>query len=578
MKSMKITLKVLLSISICCPFWATFTSCEKVYKGKDSSELIFNIGGFPTYSNHLTKGVGTPDVGKQCWEVGDKIILSGGGEMVEIECTQAEEVNAGEMQSTIWSVENGRTLPNVINEAIYAPCYMVNSSHDGLEIREGLSGGEDEYLTTNSVNVVDGEINITFASERNYSRFRVVTVPNFTIEMEVVEGTFYTPNGSPISSTTIKSYMADINGNGFIYGKWEEGTQVIFKYMIKSYNKGKSVTKNLPNPSTSNNKSYTFILVPESVEEGAPNLFSSAGDGGEENPYLIYTKGQMETFLSMTDNYSSRKYYKLMSDIVFEEISSINGTNFTPAEYSDITFDGNFKSISNLKYSSNNATGVGLFKVLTNSTIKNLTLSNMTLRGQKHLAGIAYEGRDIVLSNCHISGLSITTKEGDGGGIGGFIGVASGNISVVECSVVGVGEMGKISCKNSHEGSYGVGGLIGKVDGATVIRDCNVSNLVIDGYYKVGGLIGQVTSNVSSILVSGCSLNVTVGSNITKGYAAGLCGYDAGCNSTNTHRYINNTLNSNWWGGAVGFTGKADFVYINSSNSQCYEIDGNTII
>ena len=105
--------------------------------------------------------------------------------------------------------------------------------------------------------------------------------------------------------------------------------------------------------------------------------FFEDGNGTAENPYQITNKYQLDAVRNDLD-----AYYILMNDIEFTEADFAEGGDFeggfTPIGSKDNplagVFDGNGKTISNLKYDS--GWNAYIFRYLSeNATVKNLTIS-----------------------------------------------------------------------------------------------------------------------------------------------------------------------------------------------------------
>ncbi|MHC4584854.1 MAG: hypothetical protein ACYS3N_10005 [Planctomycetota bacterium] len=86
------------------------------------------------------------------------------------------------------------------------------------------------------------------------------------------------------------------------------------------------------------------------------------GSGEPNDPYLIYTAGQMNEIGLHREDWG--KHFKLMADI---DLSAFTGTAFNIiGSYSSWrpfsgAFDGNGKTISNFSYTSTGADNIGLF-------------------------------------------------------------------------------------------------------------------------------------------------------------------------------------------------------------------------
>ncbi len=253
-----------------------------------------------------------------------------------------------------------------------------------------------------------------------------------------------------------------------------------------------------------------------------------------------------ENFEHVRNNVDSN--YILMNDIAltadFEPIGS------TSAPFSGI-FDGNGKTISNLKITKSGENNVGFFRLLGGSATTTAEVSNLTL--------VLADGNE---NNPSIQGGSYT---------GAVAGQGYG-------SVVGVGVVG-----GAVKGVNDVGGLVGRL-----FPNTNNTNLVIGTYVTadvigtgnyVGGLVGNFDKGVVSTsfatgtvkgvagaagLVGGSSVELTIGSSYMTGdvrgsahAAGGLVGSVAKC-IMGTSYFAGTVHGTRQVGGLIGQQNNAD--------------------
>ena len=208
----------------------------------------------------------------------------------------------------------------------------------------------------------------------------------------------------------------------------------------------------------------------------------------EQNTLYIYNANDMKLFANSVNkgNNFSGKTVKLMSnvDLESEEWTPIgNSSNKFQG-----TFDGNNKTVSNLKISGNN-NYVGLFGYTTNGSVKNLTVNNAEVSGRVGVgvvAGSPYTStydNITVLGDVKVNGLSY---------VGGVLGRnAYANVSNV---TVNVNEGSYVNAYSIEDGTayrtY-VGGVIGFMgEGSHTVSNV-VSNIdVIGSTIDVGGIVG----------------------------------------------------------------------------------------
>ena len=281
--------------------------------------------------------------------------------------------------------------------------------------------------------------------------------------------------------------------------------------------------------------------------------------------------------VSIGKNYAGQTV-KLMQNLDLTEVD-----NFQPIGLSSVLsfkgcFDGNHKTISNLKI---NATqqNVGLFGYLgRNSNVKDLTLDNCTITStQSRVGGIAgYTDGNI--SGCTVSG-SITGT-GNVAGIVAYIdsGVSapltnctfSGTVTATNGSAAGIVTLSNArieNCTNNGtiQGKNEVGGIL--AGGSKPISGCT-NNGNVTGSKYVGGIVGMSTNRVSNM--SDCTNNGHI--TATGGNAGGIAGRLVGYSSAITISNCKNTgtiEGAGTVGGLAGYTksNEKTLTYLNCSNS-----------
>ena len=240
------------------------------------------------------------------------------------------------------------------------------------------------------------------------------------------------------------------------------------------------------------------------------------GSGTAEDPYLIFTAGQMNEIGMHQEDWD--KQFKLMADI---DLGGYMGTDFNiigegllPAFTG--AFDGNGHTISNFTYSSTGEPCIGIFGYVNgpDARISNLELIDPNVNGGTgsgvgSLAGWIDLG---TITNCHVSGGNITGKQQ----VGGLIGTCA---VITDCYAVGgrviaEGSAGGLtgSCSGSMigcyatgnvTGSYRVGGLVGSNSGSIVD---SYSHASVEGRDATGGLVGKNNEGT----ITNCSSTTSV--------------------------------------------------------------------
>jgi len=244
------------------------------------------------------------------------------------------------------------------------------------------------------------------------------------------------------------------------------------------------------------------------------------GSGTSDDPYLISSKADLVKLAEKVnggEGYSG-KFFKLTADIDLnnEEWTPIGNAKANPFRGS---FDGNSKTISNLKINALDQVGAGLFGWVNGSkSIENLNLLNVDVTAKSSVG--SFVGTTInsyTFKNIHADNVTITGNYK----VGGLIG--EGYFKAVDCSV-GYAES---THTNYVTGNYkeanlegdAVGGFVGFLgEGAyDALTNCAVYNTEVIGTRKVGGLVGSAFHNnkLSSVSVA----DVTVSTNADEDYA-----------------------------------------------------------
>ncbi len=230
------------------------------------------------------------------------------------------------------------------------------------------------------------------------------------------------------------------------------------------------------------------------------------GDGTENNPYLIESAAHL-AYLSQQVVIGQKQnglYFKLMTNIDLNNIEwiPIGGRNMlgeTAAIAFGGIFDGNNKTIANLKISTPDKAYTGLFGCVDNYLIKaeilNLAIISGEVNGKTSTGGIVgnFDGR---IKNCSNAA---TVNVYSGGGITGA--------SSFGCEI--------INCVNTGDVSgYSVGGM------AETAYDCLIQNC-----HNSGSISGSYAGGIVNV-VDGLIINCTNSGNISGGNIAGIARYD----------------------------------------------------
>lgn len=278
------------------------------------------------------------------------------------------------------------------------------------------------------------------------------------------------------------------------------------------------------------------------------------GDGTELNPFLVEDVHDLN---SIRNNLSA--YYKQTADIKMELSNWIVLGDYN--ESFNGYFDGDKYGINNMKIDGSNNSFLGLFGVVENATLINITLNNINivassfagalvgqakgnniitncsangnLVGGYHVGGligdIEINGSQATIEKCHSSVTLSSNAKGGGliGALGGYSG--GGVIDIISCTI-------DSHLKNIESG-VGIGGLIGEfnpTESTINITDCSFNGDIEDsagGSTSTGGLIGEYAASDCNVKISKCFVIGSLSSVVTEnGSIGGFIGSSSSSN------------------------------------------------
>ena len=294
------------------------------------------------------------------------------------------------------------------------------------------------------------------------------SVSNVIVENATVSGTYVNPiSYSYNSSTSYNSNKVTVNGQAQINGLSEGATSDINMYeyagldtWIGGDNDSSGYYFDYENDNSNN-------IVLKSVKKD-PITFNLAGEGTQENPYIIRN---MKDWKMVSGVPTREAYYKISNDI---DLSSghfyMIGSAGNPFSGK---IDGNLSKLYNLNMDIAPANNVGIFGyVTTKANFVGLNLENITIKGNNYvgsLIGYAVGGtpiNEIVAKNVNVTGTNDYV-----GGLVGYRGDLK-NIIMKGGSVTG----------NSYV--YAIRGYSGYGD--SYLRNSIVENMSVTGISTVG--------------------------------------------------------------------------------------------
>lgn len=309
------------------------------------------------------------------------------------------------------------------------------------------------------------------------------------------------------------------------------------------------------------------------------------GSGTKTSPYLVKTAADLKWIGLKTaeGEIFSSKYFRLENDIDMsgENIYIIGGVNNKPFQGK---FDGNGKSIKNIKYDFAGFKYSGLFGYLgASGAVENLTvtINESVSCGAYHGGIVGYsEG---TITNCHVTG----TLNSKGYEIGGIVGYSKTAISGCsfdgtiyggnDCGgIVGYCEGNITDCHANvfiyistyipqPSGTHSSGGIAGAVytngkNGKVLVSRCYASGLLADPQRieQLGGIVGAIYNGDISLCFNIARIYCYAGEGVNGASpaAGGIVGYVSVGVVTNCYNAgMVSAANCNFTGGIVGYMG-----------------------
>lgn len=292
------------------------------------------------------------------------------------------------------------------------------------------------------------------------------------------------------------------------------------------------------------------------------------GDGTVYNPYLIGSKAELNTFRDITvgENGQTRNNSacaRLTANIDLQGSSSdpwkMIGTY--DISYSG-TFDGAGYTVSGVYINKPSTSYIGFFALLTNATVKNLTVSGSII-GARYVGGIVGSlgkystGNNTIYkctNNCTVYS-DRTPTSGDGCNVGGIAGYANGGNNLISSCV----NNGNVSAKTDASRSE-AGGILGTSSKSITIKNSINNGNVTAGAY-VGGIGGYLSS--TDTLISGCYNHGVIRANYDYHSAMSYAGGIGGNIGAARVEYCANTgdiyANGNTVGGLAGYSNTSTY-------------------
>jgi Concanavalin A-like lectin/glucanases superfamily/The GLUG motif len=344
------------------------------------------------------------------------------------------------------------------------------------------------------------------------------------------------------------------------------------------------------------------------------------GLGTDVDPYRISNLAELR-WLSEHSYFwgtqTGRFYFIQTADIDAADTRNWNnGEGFSPIGELDQHFYGSYDGqgfvIDGLYINRPTETYLGLFGLVSGSSIINVGVTNVDVSGNNCVGGFAgrvySSGSEDVITNCYSTGSVIGNYL-----VGGMFGSIHFNESITNCynastvegdsltgGLAGLSYFSTINnCYNTGNvtGVYDTGGLVGRIDSANSITNCyNTGSVIGTDYNFAGGLVGYswmnntISNCYNTGTVSGCNIGGLVGRNdesvineccnigsVNDGatFAGGLVGVNL-YSSLISNCFSSGSVNGGSWSGGLVGTNQSSSEIINCYSSG--SVSGNIYI
>ena len=416
--------------------------------------------------------------------------------------------------------DNGKKMPvsGTNGEGFTVPQVRINKQTNEWEISNdgGITWeGTDTQATGDSFFK-----KVEIEDDKSYVRFVLVNGVEFNVPKYQEASLTFLQNGNPLEN--LAENAIDLAKDNKLTYTWKGAASVSFLLLDANEWSLKYTDTDITIVSRTPNEKVWLEATLRATDGKVLSTYRVAvieSLGSEEHPYEIATAEDLLALAHKVNEAGDKcdqKHFKLIADI------DLQGQSWTPIGYYtdnetrqafEGTFDGNGHTISNLRINGDKSTtrSQGLFGYNNGGKIKNLTIKDATITGNKQVAVIAgYNTGGTVegyatIENCQVGNA-----------------IVKGNEQVAVIAGRNEGRIENCHVENaSVEGSKDVASLIGYNTGIVSISQCSASGAIVGGDY-VGGIVGR---NDSDGPISVCRFNGTLTSDKSSVSAGGIIGY-----------------------------------------------------
>ena len=252
-----------------------------------------------------------------------------------------------------------------------------------------------------------------------------------------------------------------------------------------------------------------------------PNILFSGGEGTEESPYLISSKEDLLELTGIVDKDSTDfagKYFLMTNSIDLKSVSKftpignqLRGAGVENMRFFKGYFDGGGYTVTGLNENYDTSLSVGLFGIIYDATIKNLTLASSSVKGNSVVGGLV--GLSIgtsTIENCHVA--SDVTVSG------------TAYVAGICSSAFLEGTLTISRCTNAATvtGGYAAGVLSANQQNGTTIERCGNQGMITVSSYDGGGVVAL--SDYASTNILNCYNTGAVTFDGTQQFGGGILG------------------------------------------------------
>ncbi len=250
------------------------------------------------------------------------------------------------------------------------------------------------------------------------------------------------------------------------------------------------------------------IVMISGLSLGANAQFSGAGT--ESNPYIISSGAELATLAKNVTELDSTYYgrfFKLTSDVtVSGEWLPIGSYERAIHQHAFMgTFDGNGHTVSGVQINNDSTSYAGLFGIVSQATIKNLTVAGANIKGFDYVGAVVGGAfKKSVIENVVVKSSNVEGARS----VGGVVGTATDKSKVINSR----------SAANV-KAEVNAGGIVGWLERSSSVLCCQNTGVVTATEINAGGVVGKM-NNDAEVVGSANGGNVLKAEN-----AGGVVGY-----------------------------------------------------